>query len=62
MSQSYKYTVNYKDKDTFERLKQSGDVIYYSKVLNFLFLLSYLDYDTIKSIEGVTYVKKNYYY
>lgn len=62
MSQSYKYTVNYKDKDTFERLKQSGDIIYYSKVLNFLFLLSHLDYDTIKSIEGVTYVKKNYYY
>lgn len=62
MNQSYKYTVNYKDKDTFERLKQSGDIIYYSKVLNFLFLLSHLDYDTIKSIEGVTYVKKNYYY
>lgn len=62
MNQSYKYTVNYKDKDTFERLKQSGDVIYYSKVLNFLFLLSHLDYDTIKSIEGVTYVKQHYYY
>lgn len=62
MSQSYKYTVNYKDKDAFERLKQSGDITYYSKVLNFLFLHSHLDYDTIKSIEGVTYVKKNYYY
>lgn len=62
MGKLIKYTVNYTDKDTFGRLEQLGEVIYYSKVLNVLYLLSTVGYDTIKSVEGVTYVKSNYSY
>lgn len=61
MSNLAKYTINYKDKAAFDRLKQLGEVTYYSRVLNFLFLISSVDYSIIKNTEGVLSVKKDYY-
>ena len=52
------YIVNYRDEDTFKRLKSFGSVTYSSKVLNVLFIDTHKGIDTLKNIEGVTFAKQ----
>ena len=53
------YLVNYKDQETFKRLKSFGLVTYFSKVLNVLFIDTHKGIKALRNVEGVTFVKES---
>lgn len=52
------YIVNYKDEDSFKRLKSFGLVTYFSKVLNVLFIDTHKGIDELLKVEGVTFARE----
>lgn len=52
------YIVNYKDAETFKRLKAFGSVTYFSKVLNVLFIDTHKGIEKLRKVKGVTFAKE----
>ena len=57
-----KYRINYKNKETFELLKEYGEINWYSRVLNVLFWKPYKkEYNKlVEGLDGVLFMTIHY--